>query len=510
MEKEDSRCVLTMPLSPEPWQSDIIEKRFRIMEQIENSLIALELRKLKNIERTREYKSIIARIKVEKDQKERNKLFKERNKILRDAGISWQSFVTDVSSLQKHFAPHIAQKVGAFAARSHVWRSFEKVAFGSGQKVHFHRRGDLKSISSGVFGASMTLKDGFLVWSGGTKDEKNRKIDPITIKVRVQKPETYYEKEMLQKQIKYLTIVRKWVKNRYRYYVQFMLVGTPATKPRPIANGKRVGIDIGPSSVAIASDKEVKLVELADRVQKNHDKKIRIQRSMDRSRRAMNPQNFNTDGTIKRGTKLVWTESKHYREMRGQVREFERKNADIRKYQHTCLANDILALGTDVYIEKMSFKGLQRKAKETTYREDGRAKSKKRFGKSIANRAPASFMTILNNKLSGIAGEELHEVNTFTFKASQYDHTSKTYKKKLLRDRWAMLSNGDKIQRDLYSAFLIMNSDAEMQHTNQARCEETYRKFKEKHDKLLVSMQEAGKEYPKSFGIKYCANVAHT
>lgn len=508
--KEDASCVLTMPLQPEPWQIDIIEKRFRIMEHLENSLIALELRKLKNIERTRGYKKLMTRIKEEKDQKERNKLFKERNKMLRDAGISWQSFVTDVSSLQKHFAPHIAQKVGAFAARSHVWRSFEKVVFGNGQRVHFHKRGDLKSISSGVFGTSMSLKDNLFIWSGGTKDEKGRKVEPITIKVRVRKPETYYEREMLQKQIKYLTITRKWVKNRYKYYLQFMSAGTPAVKPRPIANGKRVGIDIGPSSAAIVSDKEVKLVELADRVQKNYDKKILIQRSLDRSRRAMNPQNFNADGTIKRGIKLIWAESKHYKEMRGQVREFERKNADIRKYQHTCLANDILALGTEVYIEKMSFKGLQRKAKETTYREDGRARSKKRFGKSIANRAPASFMTILNNKLCGIVGEQLHEVNTFTFKASQYDHTNGTYKKKLLRDRWAVLSNGDMIQRDLYSAFLIMNSDAEMQYTDQIKCEETYEKFKKQHDELLDSMRLSDKRYPKSFGIKYNANVTST
>ena len=43
-------CVLTMPLYPELWPIDIIETRFRIMEHIENSLIALELRKLRNFD----------------------------------------------------------------------------------------------------------------------------------------------------------------------------------------------------------------------------------------------------------------------------------------------------------------------------------------------------------------------------------------------------------------------------------------------------------------------------
>ena len=500
-EDKEPRCVLTLPLYPEPWQVDIIEKRFRIMEHIENSLTALELRKLKNLERTKKYREVMSAIKEEKDDKKRNKLWKERNKLLKDAGISQFDFIKDISSLQKHFAPHIAQKVGAAAARSHVWSAFDKVVFGKGQRIHFHKKGDLKSITSGYFGVSMAVKNGYFIWSGGTKDEKDRKVNPITISVKIKQPETYYEKEMLQKQIKYVTIVRKWIKNRYKYYLQFMLVGNPVVKPRVIANGKRVGIEIGPSSAAIVSEKEVKLVELADKVQKNHDKKTQLQRSMDRSRRAMNPQNFNKNGTIKRGIKLIWNESNHYKEMRGQVRELERKNADIRKYQHTCLANYVMSLGTEVYIEQMSFKGLQRKAKETKYDKNGKPKRKKRFGKSIANRAPAMFVMILEKKLSGIAGEELHKVNTFTFKASQYDHTNNTYQKKLLRYRWAKLSNGDKIQRDLYSAFLLMNSDTDVQHTDQNKCKRSYKKFKIQHDELIKAMQESGKRYPKSFGI---------
>ena len=500
-EDKEPRCVLTLPLCPEPWQVDIIEKRFRIMEHIENSLTAIELRKLKNVQRTKKYKDVAAAIKEEKDDKKRSKLWKERNKLLKDAGINQFDFIKDVSLLQKHFASHIAQKVAAAAARTHVWSSFDRVVFGNGRKIHFHKKGDLKSITSGYFGVSMAVKNGYFIWSGGTKDEKDRKVNPITISIRIKQPETYYEKEMLQKQIKYVTIVRKWIKNRYKYYLQFMLVGNPVAKPRTIANGKRVGIDIGTSSVAIVSGKEIKLVELADHIQNNYDKEIQLQRSMDRSRRAMNPQNFNKDGTIRRGIKLIWVESKHYKEMKGQVRELERKNADIRKYQHTCLANYVLSLGTEVYIEQMSFKGLQRKVKETKYDKNGKPKRKKRFGKSIANRAPATFVMILKNKLSGIAGEELHKVNTFTFKASQYDHTNNTYQKKSLGHRWAKLSNGDKIQRDLYSAFLLMNSDTDVQYTDQNKCKRSYKKFKIQHDELIKAMQESSKRYPKSFGI---------
>lgn len=505
-EDKEPRCVLTLPLYPEPWQVDIIEKRFHIMEHLENSLTALELRKLRNLKRTKRYKDLEHAIAEEKDATKRGKLVQERNKFLSKSGINEFAFIADVSKLQKHFAEHIGQKVGSAAAK-HVWTAFDKVVFKGGFKIHFHRKGELKSVATSEIGASMSIKNNILVWSGGIKGNKDkrtgksRKVTPIKICIKIGEPETYYEKEMLQKQIKYVTIVRKWIKNRYKYYLQFMLVGNPVAKPRTIANGKRVGIDIGTSSVAIVSGKEIKLVELADKVQKNHDKKAQLQRSMDLSRRAMNPQNFNKDGTIKRGIKLIWVESKHYKEMKGQVRELERKNADVRKYQHTCLANYVLSLGTEVYIEQMSFKGLQRKAKETKYDKNGKPKRKKRFGKSIANRAPATFVMILKNKLSGIAGEELRKVNTFTFKASQYDHTNNTYQKKLLRHRWAKLSNGDKIQRDLYSAFLLMNSDTYVQHTDQNKCKRSYKKFKIQHDELIKAMQESSKRYPKSFGI---------
>ena len=53
------------------------------------------------------------------------------------------------------------------------------------------------------------------------------------------------------------------------------------------------------------------------------------------------------------------------------------KNADIRKYQHTCLANDIIAMGNQIYIEPMNYKGLQKglKKRKLTKKADIKRKS---------------------------------------------------------------------------------------------------------------------------------------
>ena len=224
--------------------------------------------------------------------------------------------------MQKHFVEHFAAQI-VHRSASDVWQAFEKMLYKNGKKVHFIQKGALNSIACQKIGNGMSLKDGNFEWNGGRC--KNR----ITLSIKVEPPKTAYEKEMLKKKIKNLRIVRKWSKTKYKYYLQITFEGDPVIKKRNIRYGKRVGIDIGTSTVAIASDQEVRLLELADRVKRNCERKIILQRKMDRSRKICNPDNFNANGTIKRGKKLHWNYSKNYRKMQKQVREFERKNAAI-------------------------------------------------------------------------------------------------------------------------------------------------------------------------------------
>ena len=77
MAETKERCVLTLPLLTEPWQEKILEKRFKIIEHLENSLINTELKKLHTLERTREYIDLSKQIQaIEKEN--RKPLYKER------------------------------------------------------------------------------------------------------------------------------------------------------------------------------------------------------------------------------------------------------------------------------------------------------------------------------------------------------------------------------------------------------------------------------------------------
>ena len=94
-------------------------------------------------------------------------------------------------------------------------------------------------------------------------------------------------------------------------------------------------------------------------------------------------------------------------------------------------------------------------------------KRKKRFGRSINRRAPARFLLELERKVESVGGVYA-EVDTKEFKASQYNHVTDTYEKIPLSQREKEIGNR-KVQRDLYSAFLIRNADLDFKHPDREK-----------------------------------------
>lgn len=157
-----------------------------------------------------------------------------------------------------------------------------------------------------------------------------------------------------------------------------------------------------------------------------------------------------------------------------------RKQADVRKYQHECLANEIISLGDNIYVETMNFSGLAKKSTKTEKNDNDKFKRKKRFGKSIANRAPSMLLEIINRKLS-YYGKRLIKIDTWSAKASQFNHFDGTYNKKKLSQRWNDFKE-IRVQRDLYSAFLIMNTAEGLKSFDTNKCNERFENFYRLHN----------------------------
>lgn len=177
---------------------------------------------------------------------------------------------------------------------------------------------------------------------------------------------------------------------------------------------------------------------------------------------------------------IIWHKSKHYLNYQGQLKELYRKQADIRKYQHECLANFIISLGDNIYVEDMCFSGLQKRAKETEKNDKGKFKCKKRFGKTLGNRAPAMLISIIDRKLS-YWDKHIIKIDTKAARASQFNHLEGTYTKKKLSQRWNDF-NGIKVQRDMYSAFLIMNVSLDLSTFDMKKCNSRFSGFLKLHN----------------------------
>ena len=117
--------------------------------------------------------------------------------------------------------------------------------------------------------------------------------------------------------------------------------------PRYIYGKGTIGADIGTQTVAYTSDTEVGLKNLSERgnsIQTSERKERLLYRAMDRSRRAANPQNYNDDGTIKKGRK-TWKYSNHYKKLKSKHAELCRINAVNRQHSINEDANNLMSHG---------------------------------------------------------------------------------------------------------------------------------------------------------------------
>lgn len=465
--------TVQFPLKTEKYQEDILDKRFEIGGQIYNSLVNITQKRYTEMIKTKVYRNLITQLSG--DKKRDKDIWQQINDIREQYGMSEYSFFKDIQQLQHRFSNNIDSRTARSLA-SNLWRAYERLFYGNGEYIHYKKHGSLDSLKGQTNTRGIRFRDDMILWNGLTI--------PVIIDYN-----NYYENQALRSEIACCRLIRKFIRKKYKYYVQIVFKGTPPLKvdnetgevKHSIGEGD-VGIDIGTSTIAYSSATDVKILELADRVQNVENQKRRLLRKMDRSRRATNPDNYNEDGTIKKqgNKKVVWNKSNHYLKHQKQLRELYRKQSDVRKYQHECLANEIVSLGDNIYVEKMNFQGLAKRSTKTEKNDKCRFKRKKRFGKSIANRAPAMLLSMIDRKLS-YYGKHLIKIDTWDAKASQFNHFDGTYNKKKLSQRWNDF-NGIRVQRDLYSAFLIMNVASDLKSFDINKCNERFENFYRLHN----------------------------
>jgi hypothetical protein len=168
----------------------------------------------------------------------------------------------------------------------------------------------------------------------------------------------------------------------FRYFVQLALEGVPFHKPKHAVGTDTLGIDLGPSTIALVPRQtEASLQVLCADLAPDEKQVRRLQRKMDRQRRAANPGNYDEKGRIRKAgskQKLRWKSSKTYEKTRRRKAAKERRLSAHRKSLHGQKIHEIVAIGNAVILEKISYKAWQ-----------------KQYGRSVGLRAPGMFIQML-------------------------------------------------------------------------------------------------------------------
>lgn len=470
--------VITLLLKTEIWQEHIIEKRSNIARHIYNCCLREIMKRYRKLKKDKEYRNIIN----SNDKKLKSKILKELDEKYKLSKFSLNKFVKDMAiRYKKNIGSQMAQEISERA-----YSSYHKLRFGNAKKVYYKKYGEFYSLreKTNNTGLRYNKVKNIITWLG------------LVIPVIIKKNDKYILHSLNDK-IKYCRLIRKEIKGRYKYYIQITIDGVPQLKH--LVGTNEVGIDIGVSTIAIVSDNKVIFDRLAYGLDNIDREKRLLQRKLDRSRRSNNEHKYNSDGTIKKN-KSKWVFSNNYKKIRARLKELQRKLKEKRKLLHNKLANKILELGIKVKVEDMNYQGLQKRSKKTEISEKTRKyKKKKRYGKSLLNYAPAMLLTILDTKLK-YYGERLIKIDTIKVKASQYNHIEDSYKKKKLSERWNILGD-DKVQRDLYSAFIIKNVKDDLKSIDRDKMIMGYSKFLELHNKEIERIKNSDIKTLKCMGF---------
>jgi hypothetical protein len=483
--------LLELPLVAEAGQAARLRAHLEVGRQFYNAMLSAGQQRLRRMQADPAWQA--ARAIPRTHQQERRAAFSS----LRERyGFSEYAFHELAKELRASLLADHLDVVLAQTLATRAYRALNRVCLGMAKRVRFKSKSrGLDSIENkrNDTGLRFVLQKpeeghtGYLLWH----DDQLRAIidwnDPVV-------------SHGLAHTIKYARLVRRRASSPRargadcqgeRYYVQLILEGVPSQKPKHAVGSDIIGLDLGPASIAIVPrEAEARLVPLCAELRPDARAIRRLQRRMERQRRAANPEHYDEQGRPKKRGKrsAPWKQSRGYQVTRRRKATKERKVAAHRKSLHGRMVHEIVRVGNTVILEKISYKAWQ-----------------KRYGRSTGLRAPGMLIDHLRRTVASTGGT-LHEVPTRSTKLSQYCHGCGKTAKKLLWQRWHQCACViGPVQRDLYSAFLAAYLDPAVDSIPSCAqyvvpWEGAEARLRAAHERAQERAKE-GQVVPRSFGI---------
>jgi transposase len=339
--------------------------------------------------------------------------------------------------LRGHLDVNTQQKVATRA-----FKAVERWALGQSGKPRFKRYGELESLEGKSNTAGIRFRDGHIVWRGdfGTLDL------PLIVR-QEDEVQAHALQAAAEGRVKYVRLLSRTIRGRERAFCQLVLDGYPYQKAKNLIGAQAVGIDLGPSRVAVVAQGHVETIPFCPHLDRKEVARRRYIRRLDRQRRANNPENYQANGTVKpRAQRQPWESSVRQDQTRESLAETLRVMAAHRKSLQGQVANRILSLGNQIVAEKLNIRAWA-----------------KLWGRSISHKAPGVFQQALHRKAMA-SGGTFQTVATWSTYLSSRCLCGKRLKKALSERKHLCgcthVPEGAWVDRDKFSAFLVLHCQA--------------------------------------------------
>jgi transposase len=291
--KRTPTFLLELPLQVNSKQAKRLHGHFEAARHLYNALLGETMKRLKRMRASEEWQQ--ARAIPRGDIQARIVAFTALRKEYGFSEYPLHDFAKRARTTW--IADHIDSSTAQTLA-TRAFRAANRVCVGQAKRVRFKSKGrglDSLEGKQNTAGIHFDLQhgsvgnQGWLVWS---KERYSARLDWQDLVVQ----------HGLTHPIKYARLLRRKAsspraegadRDSYRYYTQLALEGVPYQKPKHAVGKATIGLDLGPSTIAIVSQQgTARLETFCAELAPNVKGKKRLQRKLDRQRRANNPQNY--------------------------------------------------------------------------------------------------------------------------------------------------------------------------------------------------------------------------
>jgi putative transposase len=436
--------VSEIPLRASSRQESCLLARLEAARQVYNACLGESLKRLGLLRQSKAYRAAkkMPRGRTGKGATPKQReMAKARASVFRQANAAVGFREYDLHAYAKQFnhcwlGDHLdINTIQKLATRA--FKAVQQYGFGKRGRPRFKGRNQMDSVEGKSNASGIRWREPCVEWLGLKMEAIVDEGDPVIV-------------HGLTSRVKYVRLVRRKLNGRNRFYVQLVCEGKPYQKPKNRIGEGDVGLDLGPSTIATVGEREAFLERFCDELLPRRKDIRRLQRQLDRQRRANNPDCYDQKGRAIKGKKPT-RKSARQRKTETKLAELHRQQAAHRKSLHGQTVNRVLRMGNVFKLEKLSYLAFQRQ-----------------YGRSIGMRAPGMFVEHLKRKAES-AGALVVEFPTRTTRLSQTCHSCGTVEKKPLSQRWHVCDCGIEAQRDLYSAFLAQCVEGERLNADRAK-----------------------------------------